>query len=86
VKQMKADHAKRAGLVDVCRKCGAYVKDRKQHKRWHQDNKPIPGPPGPMGAVGMPGVAGPPGPRGPRGLRGLMADGRKSSAADVQEP
>jgi hypothetical protein len=50
--------------IKVCKKCGAMMGKSKarQHKRWHKENKPIPGPmgfpgpPGPMGMAGRDGV------------------------------
>jgi hypothetical protein len=47
-----------ANIVRVCPKCKAYVASLKEHKRWHKNNKPTPGPPGPAGPMGM---SGPPG-------------------------
>lgn len=37
----------------VCHECGAVLKHPKRHRRWHRNNRPVPGPQGPPGPMGI---------------------------------
>jgi len=49
------------GAIMVCPECMAFIAHRKTHRKWHEANRPIPGPPGPQGPQGAMGMTGEPG-------------------------